>query len=144
MTSNEAEQFIEQVLKGLWPRWQPHDEEIRGWKARLQHYDYEKSRASLNNLFFSSSTRGIEPPPGKIINALRKARQKQIDKERGCVLFYTLVREHLFNAGKRRGMKFYGKEGCDPAAIENEAENMREKCNALYGCNHIIIRNWET
>ena len=140
MTNEEAKQFVQNVLKGLWPRWEPNEEELRGWVRRLEPCDYEKSRLAVNNMFFESTSRGIDPPAGKIIKLLRKqitARQSE------PVLLYTLIRERLYEIGRRKGMNYYGDSGKDPKAIENEAENMRERCNQMYGENHIIMRHWD-
>ena len=143
MTNEEAKRFVSEVLQGLWPRWQPKEEEVRGLTERLRPYDYEKSRTIVNNVFFASESRGIDPPAGKILKALRCSRQC-LAEQRRAVKLYTLVKEELFNKGKRMGIKFFGDDNKDSNEIEKEAEYMRGKCNALYGCNHIVIRHWET
>ena len=74
---NEAQNFITEVLCGLWPRWEPKDTELAEWKRRLMPYDYYRGKNAVQDLFFEATQRTIEPPAGKIISILR---QKAFDK----------------------------------------------------------------
>jgi hypothetical protein len=141
MTGMEAETFVREILKGLWPRWNPNEEELRGWTNRLKAYDYEKSRSIVNNLFFLEKSRGIDPPAGKILKALRKqSKAKQCDP----ILLYTLVRQNIFNKGRKSGMRFYANDdNMASQVIEQEADKVREQCDAMYNCKHMILRHWE-
>jgi hypothetical protein len=150
MIKEQANQFIKEILGGLWPRWEPKQEEIDGWVERLLYFEYYSAKQAVNNMFFESITvRGLEPPAGKILNAIRKTQQLKTGTKSDRVLLYTIIKESLFNAGKNP--KIYGKgfyvgtknQVPAPEEIEHRAEFQRQELNSICGENHIIIRNWE-
>lgn len=150
MTKEQAKKFIEEVLGGLWSRWEPKKEEMDGWIDRLLYFDYASARIAVSNSFFEANIRGVEPPAGKILNAIRKSQQRSGRQKKGePVLLYTIIKESLFNAGKNYriyGKGFYvGNPGQIPAPQETErrAERDRQWASQMYAENHIIIRNWE-
>lgn len=72
MTTMEIDKFINEVLKGLWPRWNPSDTELQEWQSRLCFYNFNRAKKAVADLHFTCSTRTIEPPNGKIIAALKR------------------------------------------------------------------------
>ena len=147
MKKEQAEQFIKEVLCGLWPRWEPKKEEMDGWIERLLFFEYGPAKQAVNNIFFESATiRGIEPPAGKVLNAIRKTQQRPSVKGEP-ILLYTIIKERLFNAGANPriyGKGFYvGNLSISAVAIERMAESNRQWASQMYNENHIIIRNWE-
>lgn len=72
MTILEANQFVTEVLQGLWSRWKPSNEEFCAWVEKLAIFDYEKARTAVRNVFFNVDSRAIKPPPEKILRQLRR------------------------------------------------------------------------
>jgi hypothetical protein len=136
MTDLEAKNFVEQVLQGLWPRWEPKDEELRGWVSRLAKYDYDRGRQAVNNAFFDSDSHRIAPSPGKVFAALRQHARLESQKKQGePLLLYEVVKE-----GKDKGMRFFLPSG-EPRnrqQLQEEAERVRQNCNGMYKTNHIV------
>lgn len=148
MNDTEAGQFIEKVLKPLWPRWNCQDEESRIWTKVLVKYDYNLARQAVNNMFIGLERRGIEPIVNKVIQAIKKNRQR-VKPATKPVLLYTIIKESFYEDGKNPeiyGKRFYigGKKQKPPNdEIEKMAERDRRLANQIYAENHIIIRSWE-
>lgn len=157
MTSTEADNFISEVLQGYFPRWKPKQIEITGWKERLLSYDYNKAKRAVNNLFFGSESRGIDPPAGRILQALKAYAYTNAEKSKNePVLLFTIVKESNIRQRSYKhpvtgetieyttydGQKFSAptpKEVPCREEIERQAENMRMKFNETYGGNHIVV-----
>jgi hypothetical protein len=143
----ETEQFISEVLGGLWPRWEPKKEEIDGWIFHLQPFDFLSAKHATNDLFFKITTRSIEPPAAKILACLRQTKRSPEQSE--PVLLYTIMKESVYREGHNPAQ--YGKEfwvGSQkqvpaPEVIERMAERSRQQGIKIYGENCVIIRNWE-
>lgn len=67
MTDNEATQFIENVLKGLWPSWSPTDMQYGLWISKLRNYDYFKAERELKNWICETDYVAKAPAIGKIL-----------------------------------------------------------------------------
>jgi hypothetical protein len=146
MTSNEANQFVSSVLRGLWPRWGPNDEEIRVWTARLLNYNYGRAQKAVDDLFITLNTRGIEPPPGKIMRALKeKAYIPPPKSENQPVLLYSLIKQSNLDAGLDGGPHLRGFYVTSPKKvpareeIERRAERDRRAMNQQYDDTFVII-----
>lgn len=146
MTNQEAERFVDSVLKGLWPRWETTEEETTGWVQRLQKYDYGRARQAVNNTFFASSSKRPRPPAGKIFKVLKSKARIILPREATePVLLFSIIKERFFKEDKtstRFAKGFFAttpEEACDKNEIERKAEAIREKCNWMYGENHIIL-----
>jgi len=163
MTLQEAENFINIELKGLWPDWNPTDAEARLWARELMKVDYNLTKNSISNWYIRQERTRKRPFLGQLRKLFRKTvadveEQKELSEP---VLLYEIVKES--NIVKRffkdhrtgedveytshPGQKFYlsrrNKLPVDPHNIEAEAENKRERFNQAYGGNHIIYRHWE-
>ena len=145
MTKIESNQFVDVILKGFWPRWDPSKIEVEAWLERLWPYDYQSAKTAVNNLVFGLQSRGVEPPCGRIMNALKAGRQQQTERNEPRLL-YTIVAERVAKLyseypASKFGMKFSmpgNKPAPDKQLIEQDAERNRERANQLYGENHII------
>lgn len=149
MTKEQQKRFVDEVLKSYWPRWNPAEVEIQGWYDRLWSYDYNLAKTAVNNLVFGLQNRGVEPPCGRIMNAL-KASIQQKAKKNEPILLYTIVKERFLELGKAgyRGQRFsVGGEKDLPASQEQcECRAMRDcqVMNDQYGESHVILyNNWQ-
>lgn len=163
MTPEEAKNFIEQELKGLWPDWNPTDAEFRLWQRELEKVDYNLTKNSINNWYIRQERTRKRPFLGQLRKLFKKT-AATIEEQRESsepVLLYEIVKES--NIVKRFFKDHRTSEdieytshpgqafslGCrddlptDPHIIEDEAERMRQKFNEFYGGNHIIYRYWE-
>lgn len=137
MTSNQAKNFIEQVLQGLWPRWIPKDFETQSLLRRLAYYDFERAKMVVENLFYSDTKeRRIEPPIGQIFKRLNDSAKL---KEGRIALFYEIFDQNC----SRRNFKFFGNlspfGGFPPhERIAEEAEQKRRWYSGRYKSNFII------
>ena len=145
MTNDQANQFVEEVLRGLWSRWTPNDEEIRGWVVRLIRFDYGRAQKAVNELFFSTPNR-VNPPPQKVMAALRDKALIPVTKEESePVVIFSIVKERYLNEGKRRFL--FEKRFCVsnkravPAReeIERRAGIIQAGMNDLYHENHVVL-----
>lgn len=100
MNEIESKQFVSEVLKGFWSRWEPNDEELRAWIIKLKPYDYERAKTAVRNLFFTMNQRMVEPPAGKIIKHLN---------------INAVIETSPEDEYKREPGKIYGKEARDTA-----------------------------
>jgi hypothetical protein len=134
MQNNKAMEIID-ILKAYYPRWSADDMEIDNWVKRLVHYDYHRSKAIIENMFFETTSRHIEPSPGKIFEALRtKALVSKVVKVEPICLF-VLFKEDI---EAQKGFYISSSHIPEQPIIEQQAERMREKFNELYGGNWII------
>jgi hypothetical protein len=145
MTNDQANQFVSEVLRGLWQRWEPQDEEIRGWVVRLIRFDYGRAQKAVNDLFFSTPNR-VNPPPQKVMAALKNKALIPVSKEEsGPVIIFSIIKERYLNEGRSRFL--YERRYCVsnrrdvPAReeIERRAGIIQGKHNELYGENHVVI-----
>ena len=161
MTSQEAENFINTELKGLWPDWNPTDAEVRLWLQELMKVDYFPTKSGIDNWYIRQTTTYKRPRLGRLRPLFRKIiSEKERREQNEPVLLYTIVKESNiversfkdFRSGENVeytsmiGQEFsVGRRDmlpADPRIIEQEAERERERFNEFYGGNHVIIRNW--
>jgi hypothetical protein len=144
MTTAEANQFVSDVLRALWSRWDPGDEEIRGWTDRLTKFDYGRAQKAVNDLFFTTVSR-VAPPPDKVFAVLYKhAFIKPRKGSNDPVHLYTIIKESKLGNVKfgMGGERFYvgtSAEVPDKEEIVRRAERDREVANRMYGEPHVII-----
>ncbi|KKM86150.1 hypothetical protein LCGC14_1281880 [marine sediment metagenome] len=70
MTEPEATQFIEYVLKGLWPTWKPTDIELGLWLWKLKSFDYYKAEVEVKNWLCETLFPTKSPQIGKLLTYL--------------------------------------------------------------------------
>lgn len=141
MTNLEADKFMDDVVKRLYPEFKPNDLQFENWKKRLFYYDYGRAKKCIEDFVFSSSTNYKEPPAGKIFHEFdaKKAKNIQTNEKKELNLLFEIVQD-----GRKKGQKFYQmKMPSEQNNIEEYAENYREKFDGLYGGNHYVIRHWE-
>ncbi len=163
MTSQEAENFIEQELKGLWPDWNPTDAEFRLWQRELEKVDYNLTKGSVSNWYIAQERHRKRPILGQLRRLFRKtaANVEELRKASEPVLLYEIVKEtnivkrtykdpktsedigYTSHVGQRFFMNCRDNLPADPHNIEAEAEWKRQQFNEIYGGNHIIYRHWE-
>jgi hypothetical protein len=164
MTTQEAENFVNTELKGLWPDWTPTDAEIRLWLRELEKADYFPTRANIQNWFIQQTYPGKRPIIGKVRHLFcRILTKQQREEQTEPVLLYTIVKESNikqkqirdFKTGEYTSVEYTSMPGqnfclgnrsklpADPEIIEQEAEQNRQRFNEIYGGNHIVIRHWE-
>lgn len=102
MTNNEAEQFVNKVLRGLWPSWKPTDIFLDLWVSKLGNYDYFRAEQELKNWLCETDYITKTPPINKILKYLnaKKAgifieQQDEYIKEPG-VLYGREARDKAF------------------------------------------------
>lgn len=162
MTLQEAENFINTELKGLWPDWNPTDAEVRLWLQELMKVDYFPTKHSIDNWYIRQARPYRRPNLGRLRPLFKKIiSEKERREQNEPVLLYTIVKEsdiveRSFKDGRTGEKVEYtsmpGQEfsvgrrdmlPADPQIIESEAERMRERFNEFYGGNHIVVRDWE-
>jgi hypothetical protein len=138
MTETEAKNFVSEVLKGLWPRWTPKDYEIKGWLERLSPFDFGRAQKAVNNVFFAQESRGIDPPAGRILQALRTSAVVYTEKKKNNpVLLFEIIKD-----GRETGEKFFANVPANvppQQEIENMAERTCKKFNEIYGDKHYFV-----
>lgn len=148
MTETEAQNFVNDVLKGLWTDWEITDAQYSLWARRLLRFHYGKAKNTLENWFCEAKRTYKSPPINNILKYLIS--EKAWDKG-------TLQREpalpvlafELFDQeNPRRRMKFYESSLAalkrrEPHEIEKEAEQTRLGCNELYKCNFVLLMEWK-
>lgn len=162
MTSQEAENFINTELKGLWPDWTPTDAEFKLWAQELMKVDYFPTKSSIDNWYIQQTRPYKRPFLGRLRPLFKKIISEKDRREQNePVLLYTIVKEsniversfkdartgenveytsmigQEFSIGRRDMLP------SDPEIVEAEAERNREQFNNLYGSNHIVVRDWE-
>lgn len=162
MTSQEAENFINTELKGLWPDWNPTDAEFKLWSQELIKVDYFPTKSSIDNWYIRQTTTYKRPRLGRLRPLFKKIiSEKERREQNEPVLLYTIVKESDITQRSFKDLKtgekveYTSMPGqrftasrphrlpADPQIIESEADRMRERFNDFYGGNHIIVRNWE-
>ncbi len=162
MTSQEAENFINTELKGLWPDWNPTDAEARLWARELMKVDYNLTRTSINNWYITQERTRKRPFLGQLRRLFRRViSEQERKKENEPVLLYEIIKEsnivkqmykdpktgedvgYTSHPGQAFSLGHRDKLPADPYNIEVGAERMRQRFNEFYGGNHIVYRHWE-
>jgi len=141
MSDEDATRIIDQVLKAHWPNWNFNGEETLVWIRELRKYDYELAKIAINNFYLAQTKQG-KPAPAHLLAALNRTARKQQKRESEInepVLLFEIISEY-----RTRGQRFF----CNPPKpadpeIEAYSERCRQAFNAMYGGNHIIIRQCE-
>jgi len=145
MTNAEANQFVSEVLRGLWSRWEPNDEEIRGWTDRLPRFDYGRAQKAVSDLFFHTPNR-VTPPAAKVLAVLyNKAYISTTKQDSEPVVIFSIIKEKHLDEVKARFI--YEKRYCVSnrravpvrEEIEHRAERVCRSMNVLYGEKHVIL-----
>lgn len=147
MTTPEANQFITDVLRGLWQRWEPQDCQIREWSIRLLKFDYGRAEKAVKDLFFSTSVRK-DPPAAKVMMALKENATIKVTTENAePTLHFSIIKQRFKDEGKPTqfyATKFYAthEDMKTPPAweeIQRRAVVHRESLNNFYREPHVIL-----
>lgn len=146
MTTDKANQFVTEVLRGLWEGWEPHDTQIREWVVRLLRFDYDRAEKAVKDLYFDTAYRK-SPPANKVMAALySKAAIKRTTEQGGPVCIFSVIRERHFRDDSKPNFIFakhfcVGSERMVPAREEivQRAEATRRRMIDFYRHRYIII-----
>jgi len=139
MTEQEATNFTEQIVRGLWGNWEPQNEELTVWVRKMQQFDYGKARRALGEWFATTKTFG-RTDLSRVFAMLRRERAyvQTTGKDTEPVLMYTLRRV----GAKGRGYPFYSLAKRLPRSMEpirEEAERNLERAKQIFCSDSWII-----
>jgi len=137
VTEPEAQDFVDNIIKGLWPKWEPSDAQYRIWVKMLCKYDFLKSQEKLERWFGATEKPSREPVMGIIKKFLVPEGGRE--KKDPTLLFALRPAD-----GGRETKFFISGDMPDVESIEREAERCRRQAENSYGRDYVIIRYWET
>ena len=139
MNAIEAQDFIDNTLKAMWPKWEPTGWQIIKWKETLEHCDFEASKRSIEYWYSESVRPGREPVLG-IFNKIKclDANWKRPDNE-PYLLFALAPMDDL-----TKKKNFFNKERPADHIIEEMAERSRNRAEGIYGGERVVLRMWES
>jgi len=149
MTRAEVKQFVHRELKGLWPRWESTEAEVRVWMGVLSRYAYDVARAALQQAFCEQTSNYQRPMPARF---LAKARLLAT-RAAGCGgeqasdpdtnVFIQCVEPPVRNAnlrGVERAVYVWPRpKQSDPDHVGACAETLRRQFEHLYGGHWITV-----
>lgn len=145
MNETEAQNFIEQVLKGLWPDWEPTDAQYGLWVRRLLRFQFYKAKDALEKWFCETQRTYKIPPINNILKYLsaKKAWDSSKAQPEAVKVFELYDQEN-----PRRRISFWESslealKKRDPHEIEQEAQRKRLGCNSMYSGNFVLIMDWK-
>lgn len=145
MNETEAQNFVEQALKGLWTDWEPSDAQYSLWVRRLLRFQFSKAKESLERWLCEANITYKAPPFNKILKYLsaKKAWDRNISQPEPVKVFELYDQEN-----PKRRMSFWESslealKKRDPHEIEQEAQRKRLGCNLMYSCNFVLIMDWK-
>lgn len=139
MTELEAQEFIDNFLKELFPKWNPTDLVMKLWYGKLLKCDSDGSKKGFLSWYDETTRPGREPVIGifNMVKVGRKIKPGEFDP----VLTFALAKLENLN----RQSKFFSPHLPLPASheLENISERCRKRANVLYGGEHVVVRHWE-
>lgn len=138
MNALEANDFIDNVLKEMWPKWEPTDWQLKAWKIMLLRCDFEGSKRAIEYWYGDTDRPGREP----ILGTFKKIKVADINcavEHRQPLLLFRIAPLD----SKAAGQAFYSMEALAPYEIEDRAEKMRKKFDKMYKGDFVVIRSWE-
>ena len=141
MNAIDAQDFIQNVVKELWPDWTPTDYLTKLWNESLANCDFEDSKRALRVWYAESVRPGKDP----VLGIFNKIKVKTDGTVRVCsnpLRLFGLSR--IDRLDRVRG--FYvssEKKRPENLEIEQMAEQARRKSELLYGGQWVVIRDWE-
>ncbi len=147
MDYKEKEGFIESVLKGLWPDWEPKDAETRVWLWVLSKFDYEIAKVAAEQYFSEETGNWKRPKPAKFIakaNVLLQRAGKSTPQEERKTDTYVYCQEHA-EKPERIGWEvpiftLKLKDQYEPDYVSQAAEQARQQHEEVYGGHWITIK----
>lgn len=145
MTETEAQNFVNDVLKGLWADWEPTDAQYSLWVRKLLRFQYNKAKVALENWFLETKYTGKQPDINKILKYLSTKRAY----DRGILQPEPVKVFELFDQQNPRWRMSFWESSLEalkrrePHEIEREAEQKRLGCNMMYSGNYVLIMDWK-
>lgn len=139
MNAIDTQDFIDNVLKEMWPGWKPTDWQLKAWKAVLLQCDFRKSKENLEWWYGHSEKPGQTPILGvfnkiKVIDPYYHAAHKEAKK------LFTIAPLDK----NSKGQSFYSiEDSLSPDDIRRQAYAMCDKFGECYGGSWVVIRDWE-
>jgi len=138
MTEEQAFQFVDEVLRGLWTGWEPTNAELQLWTKNLVKVLYEPTRQNIYNWFAMQQRPGKRPLIGTLKHLF--VHDKAMTSE--PVPVFELIEDKGDGVLADKGMSFFAPSGLkipeNRAAIEEYAENVRRNCEHLYRKRYVI------
>ena len=156
MTETEAQTFVSDVLKGLWPDWEPADSMYGLWVRKLLKFDFNKAKHAVGEWLCETKYTKKQPPINKIIQCLllKKAYDANLVRERSTPvkafeIFCEDWQPNHFPGGPpvKRRYSFWSASLHDlkcrnPQEIEQEAERCRQQYISWCSGNWVVSRDW--
>ncbi len=134
----EAQDFFDNIVKEMWPHWEPTDWQRTKWMSTFAICDFYQSKRKLEQWYSDSERPGREPTLG-IFNKI-KVLDPNCDIHRPePILWFELAPQHDLTA--RDG--FYSMTDPGKETIERMADWFRERANEIHGFDWVVIRTWE-
>lgn len=139
MEATMAQQFVDDVLRQMWPKWEPTDWEVGFWLRVLARYDYAGSLKGLEGWFSETTKPGTKPVVG-VFNRVAVA-DKDLAPPPEPVLLFGLAQLGKLDEEQ----KFYISSPPIPVKpeIERLAEKARDRAEEIYGGDWVIVRHWD-
>lgn len=146
MDYTDFDGFMDKILKQLWPNWNPSDAESRLWRSRIAPYDYGDVK-NVVEIYFADKGAGHRRPRLDIIiqrlqGTITHRQRPESDPEPDFYIQCVEAPEGSKRPIPGRKTPIYvlpRKKRDDPDYVSIVAEQTRQKYNALYKGNWIII-----
>ena len=139
MNTIEAEDFLDNVLKAMWPDWKPTHWQVKKWKQTLEICDFEASKRAIENWYAEADRPGREPVLG-VFNKIKCLRSGFKRSEPEPELLFAIA--PLSNLNKKTN--FFDVKRPADSVIEEMAEWNRKRAERLYGGDWVVLRLWES
>lgn len=141
MTHVEAQNFIEKVLRGLWPEWTPKDIQLSIWIEKLQNCDYQRAKVAVENAWRGETIQHKRPPQGRIFEALSQCVDSQETEKAELPQARIYIRcilppAHNPNRSTEHKIPVYPDDLSkidDPDYVRNCAHGLAQRFGELYG-----------
>ena len=138
MDSSETKQFIQEVVKELWPKWAPSNAEIQIWQQSLNEHSWADAQAKVQAHYQAGGSKRTKPHLSDIMSS--DARQSRTCWEIQTDV-YCECSEHPGKptlVGVRIGI--FCRIGTDPEFKMRAAERMRTELASRRGGRWIVTR----
>lgn len=139
MTESEAQGFIDNFLKEMFPKWELTDWQLKQWYNTLRKCEYAGSKRGMESWYAETTRPGRGPVLG-IFNTIKVCEQRDESKCEPVPIF-ALARPDDFD--KQMRFSWSRLPLPSPGICEAMSERYREKASALYGIDFVVVRLWE-
>lgn len=140
MTAIEASDFIESVLKELWPDWNSTLRQVQNWSGMLLKYQYDDAKWAADSMWREGGSKRRSPDFKSFVVHAAKFLPKQARKEFVDSRWTVECIE-----GEKKGMKqkvFPHKMHLqdDEGYMDSLAQSVRTKCEQIYCGKWIVVK----